>query len=286
MARMNPRDVLVTGASSGFGRAIARTLSQQGHTVVGTSRKAEVPESISAGRVTMVPLDVDMDASVGALPGVLETLAFAPNVLVLNAGFGTAGSLEGCSVTSAKKQFETNFFGVHRVVKTFLPHLRQRGSARIIVVGSLGGILALPFQGMYSASKFALEAYVDVLILETAMHGIQATLLQPGDFSTGFTANRAQPDGIDHAAYEPAMSNALRIMAMHEEKGRDPQVLADLVCRLLEKRRLKARYKVGSVTETIIANLAGRVPRSCVHAILRALYQVPGAPKLQRSIGK
>jgi short-subunit dehydrogenase len=286
MARVNPRDVLVTGASSGFGRAIARTLAQRGHNVVGTSRKAEVPESVAAGRLTMAPLDVDSDASVGALPGLLATLAFVPNVLVLNAGFGTAGSLEGCSVTTAKQQFETNFFGVHRVVKTFLPHLRERGSARIIVVGSLGGILALPFQGMYSASKFALEAYVDVLILETAMHGIQATLLQPGDFATGFTANRAQPDGSDHAAYEPAMSNALRIMAMHEEKGRDPQVLADLVCKLLEKRKLKARYKVGSVTETIIANLAGRVPGSCIRAILRSLYQVPGAPNPRQRIGE
>ena len=275
---IKPCDVLVTGASSGLGRAIAHALASKGHNVVGTSRKAGVPESIVTGKLTMAPLNVDQDASVEALLALLEKFAFAPDVLVLNAGFGSAGSLEGCSVASAKRQFETNFFGVHRMVRAFLPSLRQSGSGRIIVVGSLGGILPLPFQGMYSASKFALEAYVDVLVLETAMHGIQATLLQPGDFATGFTANRAAPDSAAHAAYEPAMSNVLRIMADHEEHGRDSQILGDLVCRLLEKQKLKTRYKVGSVAETIIANLAGRVPRGWILAILRSLYQVPGRP--------
>jgi short-subunit dehydrogenase len=269
------RNILITGASSGFGACIARKLVAQGHTVVGTSRRATMPDALRMGQFNPATLDVNLDSSVQALKQRLQVLGFTPEVLILNAGFGIAGSLEETSSSDAKGQFETNFFGVHRMVAAYLPLLRQQGDARIIVIGSLAGIVSIPFQGLYCASKFALEGYIDALILEAGMHGVQATLIQPGDFNTGFSASRAAPPGRTDSPYEPVMSKTIAIIAEHERRGGDPRLVANRVSRLVAGGKLKARYKLGSVGERAVTALAGILPRALLQAVVRAVYKVP-----------
>jgi len=112
------------------------------------------------------------------------------DAVVNNAGLGYAGALEDTSVDEARRQFETNLFGVHRVCRAVLPHMRERRAGRIVNMSSLGGLVTVPFQGMYCASKYALEAYTQALRMEVRPFGIQVAMIEPGDFATGFTAHR------------------------------------------------------------------------------------------------
>ncbi|MFQ6615104.1 MAG: SDR family NAD(P)-dependent oxidoreductase, partial [Fidelibacterota bacterium] len=111
-------------------------------------------------------------------------------VAINNAGYGIGGPLEMTAVEEAKEQFETNFFGVHLVNRIVLPYLRDQGHGRIILIGSIGGRIGLPFQGMYSATKFALEGYAEALSMEVKEWGVEVLLVEPGDFATGFTGER------------------------------------------------------------------------------------------------
>lgn len=183
--------VLVTGASSGIGQACAELLSARGHTVYGTSRKPP-PEP---ARHRMLELDVTRDDSVQkAVATVLEEQGHL-DVVVNNAGYALAGPIEDTSIEEARHQLDTNFFGVLRVCKAVLPSMRARGSGLIVNVSSLGGMVGLPFQGLYSASKFALEGLTESLRQEVAPFGVQVTLLQPGDVRTAITDNRVRARG-------------------------------------------------------------------------------------------
>ena len=159
--------VLVTGASSGIGQVIAQLLTERGYTVYGTSRK---PTG------TLVPLDVRSDDSVRACLDRVGKI----DVLVNNAGYTLMGSAEETSIEEAKGQLETNFFGVVRMVNAVLPAMRKAGAGKIINVGSLAGITAIPFGAFYTASKFALEGYSEALWHELRPLGINVTLIEPG----------------------------------------------------------------------------------------------------------
>ena len=165
--------VLVTGASSGIGQVIAQLLTERGFTVYGTSRK---PTG------TLIPLDVRSDESVRACVDRVGTI----DVLVNNAGYTLMGSAEETSVDEAKAQLETNFFGVVRMVKAVLPAMRQARAGKIITIGSLAGITAIPFGAFYTASKFALEGYTEALWHELRPFGIHVTLIEPGQVETPF----------------------------------------------------------------------------------------------------
>ena len=196
-ARGPARIVLVTGASSGFGRAIAAHLAARGYLVYGTSRSAVMPEEATAPAERslvpiMIPMDVCVDASVDAAVTHILRRHGRIDVLVNNAGFGIAGAVEDTSADELRRQFDTNVFGVLRVCRAVLPHMRRQGGGRIINVGSLAGLIALPFQGAYSASKFALEALSESLRMETKPYGISVSVIEPGDFRTSFTASRVR----------------------------------------------------------------------------------------------
>jgi short-subunit dehydrogenase len=153
--------VPITGASSGVGQAAARLLAQRGYKVFGTSRNPATAESIPM--VEMLPLDVRADASVHACVEAVSHRGGRLDVLVNNAGFELAGALEELSPPEAEAQFETNFFGVVRMINAVLPSMRQQKRGRIVNVGSLSGLSPIPFLGIYSASKFALEGYMEAL---------------------------------------------------------------------------------------------------------------------------
>ena len=238
------RSVLITGASAGIGRACAETLQAAGWAVTGASRRGTVP-----ARCTGLVMDVDDDESVRAgVAGVLERRGRI-DALVAAAGWGLAGAVEQCSVAEAQAQLETNFWGCVRVVQQVLPPMRARGGGRIVLLSSIGGLIAIPFQAFYTASKFALEGYGEALAYEVAPFGVQVTLVEPGNIKTDFTASRRTPATAAGPPYGPAFAKALGVMERDEANGAPAAEVAAAVRRVLETTRPPRRVSAGKPIE-------------------------------------
>ena len=243
------RVALVTGASAGIGKACADRLAAAGWAVTGASRRGT---GGSAPDWTGLVMDVDQDASV--LAGVADIIQRHGRVdaLIAAAGWGIAGAAEFTSIAEAKAQFETNFWGCVRVVQAVLPHMREQQHGRIVLISSIGGVIGIPFQAYYSASKFALEGFAEALAYEVAPFAIQITLVQPGNIATDFTANRrrsvARPGD---AAYAEAMTRAVSVMERDEAGGAPADQVAVTVQRVLESSRAPRRVSVGKAGERI-----------------------------------
>ena len=224
--------VLVTGASSGIGQAIAQLLTTRGFTVYGTSRKP-------TGK--LIPLDVRSDESVRACVDRVGKI----DVLVNNAGYSLMGSAEETSVDEAKAQLETNFFGVVRMVKAVLPAMRQARAGKIITIGSLAGITAIPFGAFYTASKFALEGYTEALWHELRPFGIHVTLIEPGFIATAI-GESTQIAAAPLAAYNGVRQRATAALDQHVKDGISPDAVARRVLRVIQSRSPSLRYPVGT----------------------------------------
>ncbi|MCE1196822.1 SDR family NAD(P)-dependent oxidoreductase, partial [bacterium] len=190
---------LVTGATSGLGAAIAAALADSGWRVYGTGRRP--PETSAEGRAfpRFLPLDVRSEESVASAVSAVAANEGRIDLLVACAGNGIAGSVEDSAMAEIEAQMDVNFLGTVRTVKACLPLMRAQGSGRIIVVGSLAGRTGMPYQAFYSASKFALEGFVESIRYEVGRFGIEAGILEPGDFRTGFTASRRKSDAVSEA---------------------------------------------------------------------------------------
>lgn len=181
------------------------------------------------------------------------------DVVVNCAGFGIAGAVEDTPISLAQAQFNTNVFGVMRVCRSVLPLMRRQRRGMIVNVTSIAGELSLPFQGLYSASKFAVEGLSEALRSEVRPFGIDVVLVQPGDFRTGFTAARR----IAHtagSAYADRATRALMIAASDESAGADPQQVAQLIARIITTRRPRLRYVVGPAAQEWLMRLRYVLP--------------------------
>jgi NAD(P)-dependent dehydrogenase (short-subunit alcohol dehydrogenase family) len=239
--------VLVTGASAGIGAACADRLARRGWEVAGASRRATAGTGWSGVR-----MDVDDDTSVAS--GVESVLAERGRIdaVVLAAGWGLAGAVEHTDLDEAKAQLETNLWGAVRVVRAVLPAMRANGSGRIVAISSLGGVVALPFQAYYSASKFALEGLCEAMAYEVAPFGVDVVLVEPGNVRTDFTAARRWARAADgDTVYGPAMRAAVARMAHDEEHGVAPDAVAAVVERVLDVRRPRRRVSVGKANERV-----------------------------------
>ncbi len=235
--------VLITGASSGIGQSIARLLAQKGFTVFGTSRNPQAVEQIPA--VEFLSLDVRLEESVKECVDTVLARAERLDLLINNAGYVLSGAIEEVTIEEARAQFETNFFGTMRTVKAVLPILRQQRSGTIINISSLAGLVpAPPFCGMYSASKFALEAYTEHLWREVKRFGIRVVLVEPGSIKTKLTSNR-QEAAEQLRDYDPWRRRALEAMRRFEDKAPGPTLVADAVLSIIMNESPKLRYKVG-----------------------------------------
>ncbi len=249
------RSVLITGASSGIGATTARHLCDRGFRVFGTSRKARAPEADEG--IGWITMDVCDDASVQAGLQSLKGMVSPLDALVCNAGFGIFGAVEDVSIEAARAQFETNFFGVLRVVRGVLPGMREAGGGRIVLVGSLAGRAPIPFQGHYSATKAAIDALALSLHNEVRAFGIHVTLIEPGDIDTPFNDAMdwdASPEGSAYAAQLKACEGVIRESL---PKAPPPLVVARAIARALEARRPRIRQAVGS--ESLLVPLARRL---------------------------
>jgi short-subunit dehydrogenase len=268
--------VLITGASAGFGQSCAEHLSSLGHRVYGTSRRAELPDNeASESFPCMIPMDVCDDASVSSGVDFVKKREGRLDVVVNNAGIGLAGAIEDTSVDEAKALFETNFFGVLRVCRAVLPEMRTRGSGLIVNVSSLGGLVTIPFQGFYSASKYAVESMSDALRMEVAPYGIRVVLLEPGDFKTGFTESRIFAAAADdESAYRERCRSAVSVMEHDEQNGADPRTLAELLGRIIADGSPRHRYPVGGLGERLAVGARRFVPSSLLDKALGAIYKI------------
>lgn len=244
---MSKRVALITGASAGIGLACADRLCGQGWNVVGASRRGIAP-----GGWTPLAMDVDHDDSVAS--GFASLLAEHDRIdaVVACAGWGLAGAAEQTPMADAHDQLETNFWGAVRVVHAALPVMRRQRRGRIILISSIGGFVALPFQAFYSASKFAMEGYGEALAYEVAPFNIQVTMVEPGNVRTEFTERRRAVEAPStDDAYSSAAAKAIGTMAADEANGVAPDRVAAVVQRVLEARHPPRRVSVGKFDERI-----------------------------------
>jgi NAD(P)-dependent dehydrogenase (short-subunit alcohol dehydrogenase family) len=235
--------VLITGASSGVGQSTARLLSHQGYRVFGTSRNPASAEAIPT--VEMLALDVRTDASVLACVTAVVNRVGRIDVLVNNAAYELAGALEEISLEEAKAQFETNFFGVVRMVRAVVPSMRQQRQGQIINVGSLSGVSSIPFMGIYSASKFALEGYTEALRMELKPFNIHVSLTEAGFLKTPMMDKR-QVSAARLKEYDPWRQRAFTAIRDQEEKGPGPQLVAETVFKIISSKAPRLHYLIGS----------------------------------------
>src|SRR5213075_3115476 len=233
---------LVTGASSGIGKATAERLATAGYQVYGTSRRG----ATSGQRAfEMLSLDVTSDESVAAAVSALLRSEGRLDLLVNNAGFSVApAGAEESSIEQARAIFETNFFGIIRMTRAVAPHMRRQGSGRIINIGSVFGFLPMPFMALYSATKHAVEAYSESLDHELRTRGIRVSVIEPANTNTKFDANLLQPDAkLDE--YREVRAALARQMEALVDSGEKPSVVADTVLKAALAARPKLRYPVG-----------------------------------------
>jgi short-subunit dehydrogenase len=196
------------------------------------------------------------------------------DVVVNNAGVGLAGAIEDTSLEEAQALFETNFFGALRVCKAVLPALREQGSGLIVNVSSLAGLVTIPFQGFYSASKYALESMSDALRIELAPFGVHVVLLEPGDFKTGFTDSRVfAAASSEGSAYRERCERAVAVMEQDERNGADPQQLAALLARIIASPAPRNRYPVGALGQRLAVAARRVLPSALLDKAIRAVYK-------------
>ena len=264
--------VLITGASSGFGRAIGTALAADGHLVFGGSRHtlADPPPNFRP-----LALDVTQDGSVaGAIDDILRSTGHI-DVVINNAGIGLAGAIEDTSILEAQQQFDTNFFGTHRVCRAVLPHMRARGRGTIINMSSLGGLIPLPFQAFYSASKFAIEAYTEALRMELRPHGIAVAMIEPGDFMTGFTAHRRLTTATaQSSAYYARCTRAVNRMIKDEQKVSDLSPVVAAVLTIISQRRPALRYPRAAPLQRVLVALKPFLPQPVFEYLVADNYEI------------
>jgi NAD(P)-dependent dehydrogenase (short-subunit alcohol dehydrogenase family) len=249
--RLKDRVAVITGGGRGIGRALALGFAAKGARVAVASRTAAQLQETArlvrgrGGEVLAVVADVSDENAVRDL--VRQTLAAwgRIDVLINNAGYELAGALEETDIAEAKAQFETNFFGVLRMTNAVLPVMRGQQEGRIINIGSLAGLVAVPFHGMYSASKYALEGYSEALRQEVKPFNISVSLIEPGFSSTNLAQSARQSVRLI-SDYEPMRERIFPVFVEAVRAGQKPEAIARVILSLITKSSPRLRYRVGS----------------------------------------
>jgi NAD(P)-dependent dehydrogenase (short-subunit alcohol dehydrogenase family) len=220
-------------------------------------------------------MDVTDEASVERAVGAVLAEEGRIDALVHCAGASLAGSIEDTTIEEAKRQLDTNFFGAARVVRAVLPAMRAQSGGRIIVIGSIGGLIGLPYIAYYSASKFALDGLIEALRMEVAPFGIEAGLVHPGDFNTQISANQILCGNAgDQSAYAAACRSVIGIYDANVNRAPPADVVARRIERLLSRRRLPVRTVVGSPAEIGAVWLKSLMPGRSFEALFRKAYKL------------
>src|SRR6266705_4074229 len=242
------KTALVTGASSGIGEATAERLAMAGYKVYGTSRRAA---KASQPSFELLPLDVTSDESVEATIREVLRAEGRIDLLVKNAGFSVApAGAEESSIEQARSIFDTNFFGIVRMTRAVVPHMRFQGTGRIINIGSVLGFLPMPFMALYAATKHAVEGYSQSLDHELRTRGIRVSVIEPANTNTRFDANFLEPDAKldEYREVRAALGKRLKEVV---EAGDEPGIVADVVLKAAIAARPKLRYAAGGLANRL-----------------------------------
>jgi NAD(P)-dependent dehydrogenase (short-subunit alcohol dehydrogenase family) len=259
MANTNPV-VLITGASSGFGRLTAETLARKHYQVFATMRDIEGRNANAARELrewasreslplTVIQLDVTDDGSVERAVAAAIGQAGQIDVLVNNAAYGVLGITESFTTEQARRAFDTNFLGIVRMNRAVLPHMRQKGRGLLLYVSSGAGRVVIPCMGLYTASKFALEAFAETYRYELASQGIDSVIVQPGAYPTGILGRLEEGvDGSRAATYGAVNEIPQKVSALVGASKANPQEIADAILQIIETPagQREFRHRVGS----------------------------------------
>jgi len=267
------RIVLITGASSGIGRATADLLANSGFVVYGTSR---TPEAIDGAAITWTPVRMDVTQQGSVDDAVTHVLDAEGRIdaLINNAGVGLAGAIEETTIEEAELVLKTDLLGVLRLCRAVLPTMRSQGSGRILNVSSLAGRIGLPFQALYSAAKFAVEGATEALRLEVRPFGILVVLVEPGDIHTPFTDHRLFARSSDDSPYAARMRRAIRRAEADERAGPAPVVVARRIRKILETSSPRVRYTVGQPFQRLAGHLKLVLPDRLYERFLAIYYGI------------
>ncbi|CAM3505765.1 SDR family oxidoreductase [Aequorivita lipolytica] len=238
-----PKTVLITGGSSGIGKAIGEYLIHKGYQVFGTSRN---PEKITNSQFPLLKMDVNDTGSIQSVISEIINKAEKIDVVINNAGVGITGPIEETPESEIKKAFETNFHGPINVIKAVLPQMRIQGFGHILNITSIAGYMGLPYRGIYSASKAALEITIEAMRMETLQFGIKMTNIAPGDFATNIAAGRYHTPVLEDSPYKKDYGSTLKMMNEHVDNGGNPMEMAKVVHKIIETANPRIHYKVGS----------------------------------------
>ena len=262
--------ILITGITSGFGRAMAERLNANGHKVYGTHRK----DCVKIPGVYYIKADVRDEESVDNAVNTVLSKEGRIDVFINNAGMGVGGPLEFTTIDDARTQMDVNFMGMVRFLNRIVPVMRRQRQGKIICVSSIGGLMGLPYQGMYSASKFAIEGYCEALRLEVRQFGISVTVINPGDFFTGFTAARTKNLPPETTAAYPGYSDSMKSIESDERSGLQPDYLARRICRIVCKRHPRNRYIIATFIQKTSVVLKAFLPAKWCDRILASYYKL------------
>lgn len=269
---MERKVVLITGGSSGIGKAIGIYLKSKGYTVYGTTRNLTKYPDFKV--FDLLQLDVGDTYSIQNAVQQLIGKEGRLDVLVNNAGIGITGPVEETPHEEILKAFETNLHGPIHMAKAVLPQMRKQKSGLIINITSIAGYMGLPYRGIYSATKGALELVTEAMRMETKDFGVQITNLAPGDFATNIASGRYHAPVLELSPYKEPYKNTLQQINDHVDSGRDPQQVAEMVLRIIHTKRPKIHYKVGEFMQKFSLFLKKILPDKMYEKLLLNHYKL------------
>lgn len=264
--------VLITGGSSGIGKSIGEYLTTKGYKVYGTSRN---PRRFDASfPFSLVTLDVTNSESIKACVASVIEMEQRIDILINNAGVGITGPMEETPTDEIHKAFATNVYGPIEMINTVLPHMRQQQSGTIINITSIAGYMGLPYRGVYSATKGALELLTEAYRMEVRQFGIQLTNVAPGDFATNIAAGRYHAPELENSPYKKQYGATLQTMNEHVDEGEDPIQMAKQIHQIIIAKTPKIHYKVGAPLQKLSIVLKRMLPDKVYEKMLLKHYKL------------
>jgi len=263
--------VLITGGSSGIGKSVGEFLSQKGFIVYGTSRDAS---KIKEHPFKLVSLNVNNIETISkAVEKVIATEGQL-DILINNAGMGITGPIEETPTDEMRNVFNTNLFGAIDVMKAVLPQMRKQKSGLIVNVTSIAGYMGLPFRGIYSATKGALEIVTETIRMEVKSFGIKVTNVAPGDFATNIASGRYHTPVFEDSPYKENYQSNLNLMDSHVDSGSDPIEMAKEIYKIINTSNPKVHYKVGDFLQKFSIILKKVLPDTIYEKMLMNHYKL------------
>jgi NADP-dependent 3-hydroxy acid dehydrogenase YdfG len=277
--------VLITGCSTGIGRATAERLAQNGHTVYATARRPDSIADLEEKGCKTLALDVTDEDSMAAAVSAVEQAEGAVGALVNNAGYSQSGAIEDVPMDQVRRQFETNVFGLIRMCQLVLPGMRRQGSGRIVNLSSMGGKLVFPGGGIYHATKHAVEAISDALRFEVRNFGVAVSIIEPGLIKTEFAhaavnsidEATAEADGSPYASFnrEVAQKTVEAYEGPMARMAAGPEAVAKVIERAITSRRPRPRYMVTAGARVLLVTRRA-LPDRGWDLMMRSQYPSPG----------